>query len=137
MTTHISSMKVRQWTNFAVFLGPALVLLALFFILPVFVDIAVAFTDMGPTLKVTGFTTEKIPPTNKSTLFAVIVAVTSGIRLTIGSGETPTSTLGLPLSAGSKVEVHGSGALNDFRCIDDGGTATVEVVYMGRGGPTP
>ena len=51
-------MKVRQWTNFAVFLGPALVLLALFFILPVFVDIAVAFTDMGPTLKVTGFTTE-------------------------------------------------------------------------------
>lgn len=51
-------MKVRQWTNFAVFLGPALVLLALFFVLPVFVDIAVAFTDMGPTLKVTGFTTE-------------------------------------------------------------------------------
>lgn len=58
MATHISSMKVRQWTNFAVFLGPALVLLVLFFILPVFVDIAVAFTDMGPTLKVTGFTTE-------------------------------------------------------------------------------
>ncbi len=51
-------MKVRQWTNFAVFLGPALVLLALFFILPVFVDIAVAFTDMGPTLKVTGLTIE-------------------------------------------------------------------------------
>lgn len=44
--------------NFALFLGPALVLLALFFVFPVIVDIAIAFTDMGQTLKVKEFTTK-------------------------------------------------------------------------------
>lgn len=44
--------------NFALFLGPALVLLALFFIFPVIVDIAIAFTDMGQTLQVKEFTTK-------------------------------------------------------------------------------
>lgn len=40
------------------FLGPATLLLFMFFIAPVVVDIYVAFTDMGQTLRVTGFTTE-------------------------------------------------------------------------------
>ncbi|WP_299621871.1 carbohydrate ABC transporter permease [Pelagibius sp.] len=44
--------------NFALFLGPALVLLALFFVFPVIVDIAIAFTDMGQTLQVKEFTTK-------------------------------------------------------------------------------
>ena len=44
--------------NFALFLGPALVLLALFFIFLVIVDIAIAFTDMGQTLQVKEFTTK-------------------------------------------------------------------------------
>jgi inositol-phosphate transport system permease protein len=48
----------RQRANFAVFLGPALVLLACFFVAPVIVDLAIAFTDMGRTLAVTGFTLE-------------------------------------------------------------------------------
>jgi inositol-phosphate transport system permease protein len=53
-----SNQKRRQLTNAAIFLGPAIILLLLFFVLPVFVDIAVAFSDMGRTLKVTGFTLE-------------------------------------------------------------------------------
>ncbi|MEE9249895.1 MAG: sugar ABC transporter permease [Alphaproteobacteria bacterium] len=58
MATYSSSARARQWTNFAIFLGPAIVLLLLFFILPIFVDLAVAFTDMGHTLRVSGFTTD-------------------------------------------------------------------------------
>lgn len=40
------------------FLGPATLLLFMFFIVPVVIDIYVAFTDMGQTLRVTEFTTE-------------------------------------------------------------------------------
>lgn len=49
--------SARQFTNMALFLGPATVLLFMFFIAPVVVDIFVAFTDMGRALKITGFTT--------------------------------------------------------------------------------
>ena len=48
-------------------------------------------------------------------------------------GTTPTSSKGLRLTQDSNVEVWGAGALTNFRCIDDGGTAKLEVVYMGRG----
>ena len=41
----------------ALFLGPACVLLFMFFIAPVVVDIFVAFTDMGRSLRITEFTT--------------------------------------------------------------------------------
>ena len=41
----------------ALFLGPATLLLFMFFITPVVVDIFVAFTDMGRSLKITEFTT--------------------------------------------------------------------------------
>ncbi len=40
------------------FLGPATVLLLLFYVLPVLVDLVIAFTDMGRNLQVTRFTTE-------------------------------------------------------------------------------
>ncbi|WP_420349887.1 carbohydrate ABC transporter permease [Pelagibius sp.] len=53
-----ASQRARQTANFVLFLGPALVLLALFFVLPVIVDITIAFTDMGQTLRVTEFTTK-------------------------------------------------------------------------------
>lgn len=56
MPTFKQSQKVRQRINFIIFLGPACVLLFLFFVFPVIVDIGVAFTDMGRTLKVSGFT---------------------------------------------------------------------------------
>ena len=48
----------RQRINFALFLGPALVLLAVFFVAPVIVDLVIAFTDMGRTLAVGKFTIE-------------------------------------------------------------------------------
>jgi inositol-phosphate transport system permease protein len=48
----------RQRANFALFLGPALVLLACFFIAPVVVDLILAFTDMDRTLTVTMLTLE-------------------------------------------------------------------------------
>ena len=50
-----SSPLRRQWTDRALFLGPATVLLFLFFVLPVVADLAIAFTDMGRNLRVTGF----------------------------------------------------------------------------------
>jgi inositol-phosphate transport system permease protein len=48
----------RQRANFALFLGPALVLLACFFVAPVVVDLVLAFTDMDRTLAVTTLTLE-------------------------------------------------------------------------------
>jgi inositol-phosphate transport system permease protein len=48
----------RQRTNFALFLGPALILLACFFVAPVVVDLVLAFTDMDRTLTVTTLTLE-------------------------------------------------------------------------------
>lgn len=51
-------MHARQRLNFIIFLGPAIVLLLLFFIAPVIVDVLVAFTDMGRALQISEFTTE-------------------------------------------------------------------------------
>src|SRR5206468_7654133 len=48
----------RQRANFALFLGPALILLACFFVAPVVVDLVLAFTDMDRTLAVTTLTLE-------------------------------------------------------------------------------
>src|SRR5205823_812194 len=48
----------RQRANFALFLGPALFLLACFFVAPVIVDLFLAFTNMDRTLAVTAFTLE-------------------------------------------------------------------------------
>ena len=58
MTDFARAQIRRQRLNFAIFLGPALVLLACFFIAPVIVDLGLAFTDMDRTLKVTTFTLE-------------------------------------------------------------------------------
>src|SRR5258705_7388315 len=46
----------RERLNFGLFLGPALVLLFVFFVAPIIIDLFLAFTDMGRTLKVGGFT---------------------------------------------------------------------------------
>ena len=50
------SMLSRQQLNLVIFLGPAIILLLLFFIAPVIVDVIVAFTDMGRSLAVSEFT---------------------------------------------------------------------------------
>jgi len=80
----------------------------------------------------TGFTTTYIPPTNVETAYAIVQAIDGDVRFCI-DGTTPTSSKGLILTENSKVEVWGYAALVDFRAIDDGGTAKLEVVFMGRG----
>lgn len=54
------SEAARRRLDRVLFLGPATILLALFFIAPVIVDIGIAFSDMGRNLKVTAFTTENV-----------------------------------------------------------------------------
>lgn len=49
----------RQRLNFIIFLGPAILFTVLFFIVPVLIDIAVSFTDLSRSLRVTEFTTEQ------------------------------------------------------------------------------
>jgi ABC-type sugar transport system permease subunit len=58
----------RQRANFALFLGPALVLLACFFVAPVVVDLVLAFTDMDRTLAVTTLTLENFSGWRPATL---------------------------------------------------------------------
>jgi inositol-phosphate transport system permease protein len=47
----------RRRANFVIFLGPAILLTVFFFVVPVLIDIAVSFTDMGRSLRVTEVTT--------------------------------------------------------------------------------
>ncbi len=49
----------RQRANLVIFLGPAIVLTFLFFVIPVLIDIAVSFTDLSRSLRITEFTTEQ------------------------------------------------------------------------------
>jgi inositol-phosphate transport system permease protein len=49
----------RQRANLVIFLGPAIVLTVLFFLIPVLIDIAVSFTDLSRSLRVTELTTEQ------------------------------------------------------------------------------
>jgi inositol-phosphate transport system permease protein len=54
-----SGSAARQRTNFVIFLGPAIVLTFVFFIVPVLIDIAVSFTDLSRSLRISEFTTEQ------------------------------------------------------------------------------
>ena len=58
MVDHARAQARRERANFALFLGPALLLLFVFFIAPIVIDLVLAFTDMGRTLKVGKFTLE-------------------------------------------------------------------------------
>ena len=58
MPSNFGTMQARQRMNFAIFLGPAILLLFLFFVAPVIFDLVIAFTDMGKTVKITEFTTQ-------------------------------------------------------------------------------
>jgi inositol-phosphate transport system permease protein len=55
---HAASVARRR-TNFVIFLGPAIVLTVLFFGVPVIIDVAVSFTDLSRSLRITEFTTEQ------------------------------------------------------------------------------
>jgi inositol-phosphate transport system permease protein len=51
---------LRNRLDWLLFLGPATLLLGLFFVVPVIVNLGISFTDMGRNLRVTQFTTENI-----------------------------------------------------------------------------
>ncbi len=55
---HAASSKARQRIDFAIFLGPSIILLILFFVGPVILDVIVAFTDIGASLQFKKFTLE-------------------------------------------------------------------------------
>ena len=55
-----TNVRTRRSVDQLLFLGPASVMLLLFFLLPVVVNVAIAFTDMGRNLQVSQFTTENM-----------------------------------------------------------------------------
>lgn len=79
-----------------------------------------------------GITSSLLSPDPGEIVYALIQAISDPIRMTI-DGTTPTSSKGIKLLENSTVEIWGTEALSDFRCIDDGGTATVEVILYGTG----
>jgi inositol-phosphate transport system permease protein len=50
----------RQRLDMVLFLGPACLLLFLFFLVPIVIDVVLAFTDMGRNLRITRLTTENV-----------------------------------------------------------------------------
>jgi inositol-phosphate transport system permease protein len=56
----VSKRSSRALVDRLIFLGPATALLFLFFVVPVIVDVAIAFSDMGRNLRVTEFTTDNV-----------------------------------------------------------------------------
>lgn len=55
----MNTPKIRATTNMLVFLGPATVFLVCLLLIPIFVDLAVAFTDMEQTVSMDEFTTRQ------------------------------------------------------------------------------
>lgn len=58
--TPASAQAARQLQNMVLFLGPATLLLFLFFVAPVVVNVFVAFTDMGRSLQIEELTTANV-----------------------------------------------------------------------------
>jgi len=54
-----ASAASRRRANFLIFLGPAILLTAVFFAIPVLIDIAVSFTDLNRSLHISKFTAEQ------------------------------------------------------------------------------
>lgn len=83
-----------------------------------------------------GFTTTNIPPTEPNTTYAKVQAVTKDVRYCI-DGTTPESTKGMRLRGAATlndiVEIWGSKALQNFLAIEESASATLEVIYFGRG----
>ena len=73
-----------------------------------------------------GFTSSKLVA---YLVYAIIQAISGDVRFTI-DGTTPTTSLGMRLLQDASVEIWGTTALSKFLCIDDGGTAKLEVIYM-------
>ena len=76
----------RERTNFAIFLGPSLLLLACFFVAPVVIDLVLAFTDMDRTLRVSALTFENFERmfTRDSRLLAALGITAIFVITTLG-----------------------------------------------------
>ena len=55
----LKSSTIRTGTNMLAFLGPASVFLVCLLLVPIFVDLVVAFTDMAQTIRINEFTTKQ------------------------------------------------------------------------------
>jgi len=75
-----------------------------------------------------GFTKGKYPIAPDMKAYALIQPVGGDCRFT-EDGTTPTGDIGLRLTEDSTIEIWGKDSLEMFRCIDDTGTAKLEVVY--------
>lgn len=79
-----------------------------------------------------GFSAAQIPPAKPNVLYAVAQPTGGAIRFCM-DGIKPTSSRGVRILKDTIFEIWGTGALKDFLCINDGGTAKLEVIYMGSG----
>jgi hypothetical protein len=77
-----------------------------------------------------GFTASQIPSAKNYVNYAIIQSVGGDCRFCI-DGTTPTASLGIRLQEDGSCEIWGAAALINFLAIDDTGTATLEVIYMG------
>ncbi len=80
-----------------------------------------------------GITAALLPNADRRVTYAIVQAVGGNIRFTV-DGTAPTTSLGLRLLQDAVMEVWGAEDIEGLLMIDDGGTATVEIVTMG-GGP--
>jgi len=77
-----------------------------------------------------GFTAAQIL---KRVSHAVVQAIGGDVRFTLEATAPVAATTGHRLPEDSMIKVWGQQALLNFRAIDDGGTAKLEVTYMGSG----
>ena len=79
-----------------------------------------------------GFTAAQIPPTagKEGVIYALCQPLGGDIRI-CEDGSTPSTSLGIRVCEDVPFEVWGDKALRNFRAINDGGTATLEVIYNG------
>lgn len=80
-----------------------------------------------------GFDSDYIPPTKNHVLYVCIQAIGGDVFFRT-DGDDATILTGNKLTENSRVEIHGSRAMTNFRCIDCGDAAEVECKYMGQGG---
>jgi len=94
--------------------------------------IEIARERLSPTTT-TSFTSTNIPPSKPRVLYVSIQAIGGDVFFRT-DGEDATILTGNKLPENSRVEIHGSKAMTNFRCIDCGDSAQVECKYMGQGG---
>jgi inositol-phosphate transport system permease protein len=109
-----ASARWRQRRDLIILLGPATLLLAALYFVPVLVAIVISFTDMGSTLAVSGFTTENFErmATRDTRVFAALGMTLIYVACTLGLFNV---TFGLILALTTTAVPERAG--NAFRAI--------------------